>query len=121
MRVETRLDDEVLVIRWLDAGVAAATKHSDIFISTHSKRQLDRSMKNKRKYALEKRLAKLAALEKKLAELEDLLNNLTDTDDEETWDEEEMARNERVLKFVMNSGERDEESDDENTVSQYLP
>ena len=47
-------------------------------------------------------------IEKKLAELEDL----SDTDDEETWDEEEMARNERVLQFVLNSGERDEETED---------
>ena len=51
-------------------------------------------------------------IEKKLAELEDLLKDLSDTDDEETWDEEEMARNERVLQFVLNSGEKDEDTED---------
>ena len=42
-------------------------------------------------------------IEKKLVEVEALLNDLTDSDIEDTWDDEEMANNEKVLQFVLNS------------------
>ena len=45
-------------------------------------------------------------LEKKIVEVENLLNDLTVSDDEDNWDEEEMAKNERLLQFVMSSSSR---------------
>ena len=44
-------------------------------------------------------------LEKKLEEVESLLTGLTDSETEDTWDEEEMIKNERVVQFVLNSGQ----------------
>ena len=41
-------------------------------------------------------------LEKKLEDVESLLNGLTE---EDTWNEEEMIKNERVVQFVLNSGQ----------------
>ena len=40
-------------------------------------------------------------LEKKLEDVESLLNNLTDSHTEDTWNEEEMIKNERVVQFVL--------------------
>ena len=44
-------------------------------------------------------------LEKKIEEVESLLSGLTDSETEDTWDEEEMIKNERVVQFVLNSGQ----------------
>ena len=39
-------------------------------------------------------------LEKKLEEVESLLSGLTDSETEDTWDEEEMIKSERVKKVA---------------------
>ena len=44
-------------------------------------------------------------LEKKLEDVESLLNNLTDSQTEDTWNEEEMIKNERVVQFVSTPGQ----------------
>ena len=42
-------------------------------------------------------------LEKKLEEVEFLSSGLTDSETEDSWDEEEMIKNERIVQFVLNS------------------
>ena len=44
-------------------------------------------------------------LEKKLKDVKSLLDNLSDSKTEDTWNAEEMIKNERVVQFVLNSGQ----------------
>ena len=44
-------------------------------------------------------------LEKKLKDVKSLLDNLSDSKTEDTWNEEEMIKHERVVQFVLNSGQ----------------
>ena len=55
-------------------------------------------------------------LEKKLEEVESLLSGLTNSETEDTWDEEEMIKNERIVQFVLNSGQTVQEPE----YSDYL-
>lgn len=55
--------------------------------------------------AQDHKLEDKSELEKKLEEVESLLSGLADSETEDTWDEEEMIKNETVVQFVLNSGQ----------------